>query len=789
MNAALCIHHGHDADTPIVTGCPFPKDLDLSAGAAVRGPEGETSLAQAAPLTKATHNGVRWWELSFLGDVEGEVSVEALDAPLPGDPLAVAGEGLVELDNGLVHAVLATGPGKPRLRVRWDGGEGTLSPELTAEGLGPCREPVNEEREIAVLRNGPVRAQVEVKGKLAGSGGALDYRLTVEIWKGQPALRVDWMLTHAIPGRVDCTVEEATLRGQWQVGESTERVFCQSAYSAAWVPREVVNPDPVTLIADETMREVHVADPAMLLDDATYAYYLSPPVTPTGDWLELRGSTGRVSAGLIDFAETQPNALTSSAGELSYQLIPPGKPQRWCQGWRKEQTLLLSFASREGGPEPEELAARATAVFALGRAQPAPQWLRETRCFELDRILSYTPGQHLRISSILDKLCRLTSRATKWDLGDTPDWHYTRGYASGANLYMPLPPMDQFPRAMSESGAIFPDALKYFLEPVWTNNEYDMIHAIATELMRTGKDSHFAMLRWTARHNVEIDFLSYADDPWHHRASPFHSHFHNLKGAITSHFWTQGLMQYYCLTGDRDVLEAARALGDKIIEFNRDEQVRQWKFDREIGWALLALCCLAEMGEAEYLEEAGVIATFLQEYDRAAFSGAVKLSAGKAGRSLERQMIDNGFGYSPMMEALDRYQAMAGDETSDQWYVELLHGLKEALWEKIDEGEPVGARDMVGTVMAIGYERTGEEDFLVAGQLVLEHWVDAAVLDFGRGDASSGPEGGQSKANAMAYRGMHRLLGALDRDGRLARFEYASVREHRDRTGRRAGAE
>jgi hypothetical protein len=459
-------------------------------------------------------------------------------------------------------------------------------------------------------------------------------------------------------------------------------------------------------------------------------------------------------------------------------MVPEGEePLTWPQGRRKEQNLLLSFAGPEDQMPPEKLAGQARSVFTVGRAVPDPGILRRLGCFDLDRIIPFERGRNLRFNAMLSRLCGLRSVASMWDLGDTPDRHYTRGYAGGANQYMPLPGAEEFPRKFSSSGFVFPDVLKYFLEPVWTNNEYDVIHTLGIEVMRTGKPDHFRMLRWAARHNVEVDFVSYSDDLWHHRASPFHSHFHNRKGAITSHFWTQGILQYYCLTGERDVRDVAIALGDKIIEVNNSE-VREWKFDREIGWALLALTCLAEAGYTRYLEEARRIAEFLQNYDRKAFDGRVNLSAGREGLSLERQMIDNGFGYSSMIEALDRYQKLTGSEETAEWLEDLLRDLKDAYWEKIEDGERVTARSMVGLIMAIGYERTGEEDFLLAGRLILENYLDTAFMGGPGVPQSAGTEKGQVKPCAMAYRGLHRLLGALERTDRLDRYQYDALKEH-----------
>ncbi len=780
MSSKLIIHHGNKTNTPVVTGCPFPVEASSAGDFRVVGDK-QDGLVQAYPLTAPTSGGLRWWELSFLSRWEGEVAIMADNDAESGPVLAIEKDGGVGLSNQQIKVDLPGQCAKPPVLITWQGGSGCLIPEINTLELGWCREDPASVRELKILRNGHIRAQVELTGKLTGRAGHLDYRLTLEVWRGNPALRVDWMITHACPDRRELTFTQASLFGHWQVGEKTERLFRQKAHGLGWQPRDVINPDPVCLIADHTMFGVHVADPDMLLDLTEYPFYCSPPAIATRDWLELRGDSGRVSATLVDFAHTQPNALESYRQELCWHFIPPNHRLTWSQGWRREQTMLLAFAPADNPMSPAELSKQAKTVFTPGRAQPAPETLRELGCFELDRILAHIPGKHLRVSGLLNQLCCLNSRATKFDLGDTPDWHYTRGYATGPHGYLPAPGFASFPRATSQNGYVFPDAFKFFVEPVWTNNEYDFIHAIATEVMRTGKNDHFPMLRWAARHNVEIDFLSYSDDPWHHRASPFHSHFHNRKGAITSHFWTQGLLQYYCLTGDRDALETARALGDKIITVNHNEIVRRWKFDREIGWALLALCCLAEAGETGYLDEAGRIASYLREYDRAAFTGAVTLSMGKAGRSLERQMIDNGFGYSSMVEALDRYHKLTEDKDFEAWFKKLLTDLKAAFWEKIEEGEAVSIRSMVGLVMTIGFERLEDADFLLAGQLILERWLDTTHANPIDISMAAGTEAGEAKPCAMAYRGLHRLLGSLDRQGELDFYEYSSLRRHRER--------
>ncbi|MFW6457512.1 MAG: hypothetical protein ACOC0A_04380, partial [Planctomycetota bacterium] len=150
----------------------------------------------------------------------------------------------------------------------------------------------------------------------------------------------------------------------------------------------------------------------------------------------------------------------------------------------------------------------------------------------------------------------------------------------------------------------------------------------------------------------------------------------------------------------------------------------------------------------------------------------------RPGLSLERQMIDNGFGYSSMVEALDRYEKLVDDEEMRTWFIDLLYDLKDAFWEKISDGERVSIRSMVGLVMTIGYERTGDEDFLVAGRLILECYLDSSFMSGMGISRTAGTEGGQIKPCAMAYRGLHRLLGALDREGQLDEFGYSALQDH-----------
>jgi len=783
---SFLVHDAHPQGLPVVATCPVNADAVPESGAFQTTVSFETGVdvpAQAVALTPCTPQGIRWVELSLLATRKGHAALGELDTAEDSERpvVQVAADGGRALDNGLVRVrVNASSEMSP---VTFEGCKeeahgawtqlGSLAPEIVAQKGQVHREPVDGMREISVLRNGPLRGQVEIKGQLASLTGtpSLQYRLTVELWKGLPGVRVDWMLSNLVPDQEALEVHRATLGGRWRVGEDTTRRFVQTNYGPYYVRREVRNPSPVALAADAACGPVHVVDPAMLLDDAEYAPYFPTPEVATAEWLALEGERATIFATLVDFMASRPNQLESHGDHLAYHLIPPGHTTRWPQGRRREQTLLLAIA--EPGADAGEPLRVMNALNTQGRAQATPEILAALQCHDIHTVLRHVPGSNIRLTMLLDALCRLDTPGAKWDLGDTADAGYTRSYAPIPNRFERLPGAPELPVQFDPTGqCLYPWSAGEFVAPVWTNNEYDVTHTIATEVMRTGKPDHINMLRWTARHTIEVDFVAYSDDRWHHRATPAHSEHHTTTGAYPSHFWTQGLLQYYMLGGDRDALEIALALGDKTLENARAAEIRPWKFDRELGWSLLSLVCLVEAGFEPYRAECDRIADFLQGYDRAAFTGAVNLSSGRAGRSLERQMIDNGFGYSSMVEAMDRYQKVSGREDTAAWLDALLGQLHDECWNAIREGEVPSVFCMVPHVMAIGYERTGDTEFLRTGVVMLHHFLDTLALQ-------RFPMWGYTKQSAMVYRGLCRFLGHADREDLLGPFEIPGISSRR----------
>jgi len=776
------------AGLPVSAGVPIPQGtVDGVPSLAVGSPSGERRPAAGRVLARWPDGSTRWLLVSFGARERGAHEVQwGVEPVMPESPVSLNHEGTEwTIDTGRLRVVInETGPG-PISYLACDGHVYLDDPaalRLCVDDASSLHEPP---RTVSVIEQSPLRVRLRVEGAHHRASGArhLSYRLDVEVWTGWPTVRLDYQFFNLEPGADSRKVGRIALESRWRLGPKTERHFVQRNYGLFYVSRHVFNPDPVAIAADLSRGDAHVEDPAMLLDDVEYPFYLHPPLTGTQDWLGVMDEERGVYVQVQDFLRTRPNRIASQANELNVELWPAtAGPLELPQGRSKRHTIVFGFIRRaEQAPEklteklsgaprqaPRGVAATLGALLYEGRGCVAPHWFAYCGEFEQDRVLPF--GKHVRIEANIAGLMRLNMPYTKFDVGDTPS-DYNRSYSvSDERLVRPLPGAPHIPRLWptSEPTQTYLDCH----EPVWANNEYDAIHALANEVMRSGRHDLLEPLRLAARHNIEVDFLHYSDHKWLHRATPAHSARHTTTGAYPSHFWTQGLLEYYCLTGDVDALEVALALGDKIIEYFDSPEQREvlWGFNRELGWSILALVCLYDITREErfkpLLDE---IVDYLVAFDRDGFAGAVNLSGGDDRQSLNRQLVGNFFGYQSMVDAVDKYASITGRADVVEWLKELCYDLAEESLNAAREGQMPGLR--LGLAYAIGYERTGDERFLRLMGLLLDHLYWNA----------GGPRGdGGTRGLGTIYRGFTRMLGHAYRHGLLDAYEYPNLRKLRE---------
>jgi hypothetical protein len=771
------------AGLPVSVGVPFQQGvLKESATLTARAPGGELRPAAGRALVRWPDGSIRWLLVSFGAREAGPHELRWTgEAPVAAPGVTVKkgrGTWTIESDR-LKLKVCETGPGVLGELV-CDGRSYLAAPEDLCLSVDDASTRHETKRSVRVLEATPLRVRLRVEGAHFRSNGVrcLNYRLDVEVWAGWPAVRLDYHYFNLEPGQPFQRIRRIALETAWNLGPETRRHFVQKNHGLFYVSRHVFNPAPVAIAADFTRQPAHVEDPAMLLDDVDYPFYLHAPLVNSSDWLGAGDEKNAVYLRMEDFVTAKPNRLTSAGNALHAEVWPStAEPLDLPQGRSRKQTLTLAFVPQEGigagsaklsnAPiqAPKGVAGILQAAVHEGRASVSPAWIAHCGEFRQNNVLP--AGRHARFEANLFSLVRLNMPVTKFDVGDT-DSPYNSSYAGiSATLVPKLAGAPDIPRIFPRS-----EPTQTYLdchEPVWTNNEYDVIHTFCAELMRTGRVELWPTLRLAARHNIEVDFLHYSDHQWLHRATPAHSVRHTTTGAYPSHFWTQGLLEYYCMTGDPDALEVALALGDKTLENFADPDIRalQWGFNREIGWSILALACLEDIThEPRFRPLLEEMVNFVIGFDRLGFRGAINLSAGNDRRNMNRQIVDNFFGYASMMEGADLYADRTGRADVVEWLKKLCHDLADEAMNAALEGQMRGID--FATALSIGYERTGDARFMTLAGLVLDvaYWNAPGVQG-----------GGSAKPVAYSYRGLPRLLGHAWRLGLLERYEYPSLRK------------
>ena len=362
--------------------------------------------------------------------------------------------------------------------------------------------------------------------------------------------------------------------------------------------------------------------------------------------------------------------------------------------------MRVLFADGHEHPGRERIQQLVAASSDGGEARLRPEWFAARGCWLMDTVLpARGPGSHRPASAYLSRLCSLPTVMGMWDLGDTIAPGYTSTYARiGRNPRLPGAPPARF-YAGGDMPAADMRLNMLFNEPVWMNNEYDLIVCLARECMRGGwTPALWQKLRWFARHAIEVDFIAYSDHEQLHHGSPAHSVRHCMASAYPSHLWSEGLLAYYCLSGDDDALEVAIKMGDFILRTFADPQRRAklWRFSRELGWALLYLSCVADI-------------TRTQRFLDTAWELAEMLIAEPRDDRLTRTMVRYAFGFASIALGVEMLLRLSGDQRLADWLVALADDVRRVSQE---DGLVLGG--MARNYLNAAYAITADSKYVTA---------------------------------------------------------------------------
>jgi hypothetical protein len=652
--------------------------------------------------------------------------------------------------------------------VEWEGRElgGACRFAAVDETGKPFPLATDSARSITVEADGPHRFQVSWETHHAEK--LLDVRFRIELLAGIEGFTLSYQFFHKLPKRDTLAFRSINVEFPFESLAGGRAVVVQSCHGNIGLRRFVRTKHPVTMHVDRTQFASHVKDPVKELDDDfDYPPFLLKVNQGTGNAVALEGKDVAVLFAMREFEFQRPKTLTVKPGCVVVGIWPEqAGPLTLPQGRSKRQVFCFRFCE----PKAEQVEA------LLGNAascllEPSVCWLDKAdsvhagATWDQQRILTGNePGAAFFSHLLHTATGRWETIPEMFDYGDTVDTGYTTAYPSqgrtpGNN------PQFTFVASSMIAHAHFHSA--DHLPPVWSNNEYDAIYCLALEAIRARDLNAWRKLGAAARHQIEVDFVHYSDHWQQHRSTPQHSYDHTkLMSSIPSHQWTQGLYYYYAVTGDDDAPEIIRAICDFNLMFlERDEVSFGLHFNRELGWALIALVFGYEAtGDERYLAMSKRIIEKLQkDVGRTDFSDLKSKQSGAVG--LNATGLGGGFNVNTIPIGVKAYHQATGEA----WAKEpLLEWIEYGMKNFNDKSTGVKFSELFPETFCYVCELTGDKRYLEESLWQLRMFFHG----FGSLDWLE-PLGRPltTKLYTRNYRGLVFFLSALSSAGMLAKLE------------------
>lgn len=596
---------------PATRGVPFPSGalagchqlrLFTEAGAEVP--------LQVKPLAHWPDGSVRWALLHFQADLQPQTvaryqleygpGVQAAPAP-PGVRVMQAGAEIT-LDTGPLRATFSTGAGFGLLDQVWlDGramlqepaGAGLVLVDAAGRTFSSRQGTVTK---VEVEEAGPLRAVVHVEGDHRAPTGERLFRYEVRwyAYAGLPWLEME----HTFINDADADYTELQRIGfDLRPDVGAGRRGLGGAYRDLYESAEdftLFGDAPTSFgvfaglrLYDQQGQHVEVPHPGELSHKIAQG------------WVDLSDERGGVTVGVRRYVELHPKQLAVRGRALQVDLWPErAGALRWHQGMARTHQVWFYFHRGLGQ------AARVNQLavcFEQALLPWAPGWYVESRA--LGPLLPYQPDRFPGLE------IALRDQFMSWHHGNR---------ALGFLDYGDHPQHGGYARA------------NYM-----ANNEIDLQHVLALQYARVGEELYYEDLEATAWHLMDVDIIHHTThNPLELGGARIHGDAHvqyNCEGyedlsAASSHMWTEGLLEYYFLSGHPRALQIARGIGECLLRmldagWGLPPYKVIWHSVRDSGWPLIALCALyAATGEARWLAGArqivdALLATWVEDED------------------------------------------------------------------------------------------------------------------------------------------------------------------------------
>ncbi len=410
-------------------------------------------------------------------------------------------------------------------------------------------------------------------------------------------------------------------------------------------------------------------------------------------------SKGGVCATIFQAQQNYPKAVSADGSGISVMLVPKDVGNVVMEsGMSREQRFLLHFHKAD---EPlAELDSRSLIYQMPDRPYVQPQVHARSGAYidifmdegdaEVEQALIAKADGHARAYGMLN-------------FGDCPDMNYTTQGRGGGDL-------------------------------VWVNNEYDFPHACALLYVRNGMRRFLDYNIAAVSHWMDVDVCHYSSDPifkggqWEHTNGHCKGNVRKKEDLmVCSHQWVEGLLDYYHFTGDERAFETAVGIGEnvmRLLELPMYSQVGEINA-RETGWALRTLTAMyVETYDDKWLAKTDRIISDFKAWEQQYGEWLAPYT--------DNTVIRTGFMIAVAVGSVMRYYREFPDEELKRM---ILHAVDDLIgncymertglfyYKELPSLNRNGNNTLLLEALAIAYELTGNEEYLVYGEYTFRRAV------------------------------------------------------------------
>lgn len=564
---------------PITFGMPWPMGVVREEGRIQLEDACGSLAAQVRALDRWPDGSLRWTLIDCHcrpGSGRSLSAVLSAERTSCAEPIVVRQlADSLEVSTGAAKFVFRVGAAFPFPEIHIGGMPVLQTPDSGARIAFNDAELRTEISELAVNADGPLRAEVHVRGVLKPKQESvpLEFAARVEMFAGMGAMRCDVTIRN--------TRRAAHPGGKWPLGDEGSVLLkgvdlrlklTESAESIDYSAEEqqaVRRGGPSFVLLQESSGGDHWNGPVHRNRDGVVplrfrGYRLTTDgIESTGlrakPAVVVRTPASQVGITFPRFWEEFPKALAVEADTVTAGFFPRETSDLHELQGGEQKTLTVGLVFAAGGLDVTQL----EWMRDPARVSPAPDWFSETAVVPFLRPPAGTAetGYLELISRALDTESGFFQKREQAD---------EYGWRNFGDLY-------------ADHEAAFQPAGQPFVSHY--NNQYDAIMGFAIHFMRTGDRRWWVLMDDLARHVRDIDIYRTMSDKsayngglfWHtyhygdagtatHRTYPREGP--HGGGPSSEHNYNAGLMVHYFLTGDPASRDAAIGLGRWVLEMD-----------------------------------------------------------------------------------------------------------------------------------------------------------------------------------------------------------------------------